>query len=111
MSPVNEQQALAQMEQLERTPAEKMAESLMQLAGIEEPQSRSAILSLTMWAATQVGEHDLADLLVRMEMQYGPRETLKKMLGPEKAVDLMRGQGPMEAGQNLMAAAEDQLYG
>ena len=111
MSPVTEAQSVAQALSLSKTPAEKMAESLIGLTAIEEPESRSATLSLMIWAARSQGDEDQSDLLVRLEMAHGPQQLLRMLFKGQNVLELMQNQGPMDAGENLLNAAQETLYG
>lgn len=109
MSPVTASQAVKEMTRLEKTPAEKRAEWLMKRAGSPEYQSRSAILSLMIWRAQQIGERDLGDLIVRMEMAQGPKAAMKAMFS-EPPLELMADHDPETAAENLIAEARENLF-
>lgn len=110
MAQTTEAQRLAQMESMKGSQVETMAESLLQLTGQDEPESVSAFLSLMIWGARQTGQDEMADLILRMESERGPRETAKAVMGGAKPLDLMSNRGPSEAAEQLLMQMEEALF-
>ena len=107
MTPATQEAKLRQADQLQSKPMEKAADRHLAMVAVTEPESLSNALSLLIWRARETGQHEIADLILRMETQKGPTGALVEAIGRE-APDLA-AMGPEEAGDELLAIATDRL--
>lgn len=109
MSPTTEGQRLKEAAAMAKSKPETLAANLLAQAGNPPAESSSLLLSLMIWWARETGREEIADLIVRMEMQDGPRSTARKALGDSDPMALMQDLGPDEAAENLLLQLEETL--
>lgn len=110
MPPTTEGQRLKEAAQMEKAPIEVRSKTLLRMAGQEFGETETATLSLMIWGARERGDHEMADLLARMNVLKGPKATLKEVLGAEAPVEQIETMGPQEAADEMLMVAHDRLF-